>query len=81
MLNRRRWSSRSIASVVCLLVLSGGAFAQSAADEDGVTLGVNFRPTEETVFKLDYNWRRMAPAQGDKGDAEGRLFFSFATYF
>ena len=50
-------------------------------DEDGLTLGVNFRPTEETVFKLDYNWRRYAPAGGDKGDAEGRLFFSFATYF
>jgi len=50
-------------------------------DEDGLTLGVNFRPTEETVFKLDYNWRRVAPAGGEKGDAEGRLFFSFASYF
>jgi len=38
MLNRRRWSSRWIASAVCLLLLSGGALAQSAADEDGVTL-------------------------------------------
>jgi hypothetical protein len=50
-------------------------------DEDGITVGANFRPTEETAFKLDYNWRRVAPAGGEKGDREGRLFFSFATYF
>ena len=50
-------------------------------DEDGITVGANFRPTEETAFKLDYNWRRVAPAGGEKGDAEGRLFFSFASYF
>jgi outer membrane protein len=38
MLNRRRWSSCSIASVICLLVLSGGAFAQSDLDEPAVSL-------------------------------------------
>jgi outer membrane protein TolC len=38
MLNRRRWSSPSIASVVCLLVLSGGALAQSEVDEDALSL-------------------------------------------
>ena len=49
--------------------------------ETGWTAGVNFRPTEETVFKLDYNWTWNTPADGEKGDAEGRLFFSFASYF
>ena len=28
----------------------------TATPKRGFTLGVNFRPTEETVFKLDYNW-------------------------
>ena len=49
--------------------------------EEGFTLGANFRPTEETVFKLDYNWKAVTPALGEKGDTEGRLFFSFASYF
>jgi hypothetical protein len=49
--------------------------------EDGLTLGLNFRPTEETVFKLDYNWRRVTPRGGERLDAAGRLFFSVATYF
>jgi len=47
----------------------------------GLTLGANFRPTEETVFKLDYNWAWTTPVGGEKGDAEGRFFFSFASYF
>ncbi len=49
--------------------------------EEGVTLGLNFRPTEETVFKMDYNWAWHTPVAGEKDDAEGRFFFSFATYF
>jgi len=49
--------------------------------EDGFTLGANFRPTEETVFKLDYNWSRTTPVAGERGDTKGRFFFSFATYF
>jgi hypothetical protein len=49
--------------------------------EEGLTLGLNFRPTEETVFKLDYNWTWQTPVAGERGDADGRLFFSFATYF
>lgn len=49
--------------------------------EDGITLGINFRPTEETVFKLDYNWAWTTPSGGDRGDSEGRLFFSLASYF
>ncbi len=49
--------------------------------EDGLTVGVNFRPTEETAFKLDYNWRRVTSVEDERGAAEGRLFFSFATYF
>lgn len=49
--------------------------------EDGFTLGVNFRPTEETVFKFDYNWTWKTDTAGDRGDAENRFFFSLATYF
>ncbi len=49
--------------------------------EEGITFGANFRPTEETVFKFDYNLSRTTPALGDKGNAAGRFFFSFATYF
>jgi len=49
--------------------------------EEGFTIGANFRPTEETVFKFDYNLSRTTPMAGEKEDAEGRFFFSFATYF
>jgi hypothetical protein len=51
------------------------------AKEDGFTLGLNFRPTEETVFKADYNWTWDTNVDGEKGDADNRFFFSFATYF
>jgi hypothetical protein len=50
-------------------------------NEEGFTLGANFRPTEETVFKFDYNWTWQTPLAGAKGDAANRFFFSFATYF
>jgi hypothetical protein len=49
--------------------------------EEGFTLGFNFRPTEETVFKFDYNWTWLTPVEQEKGDAVNRFFFSFATYF
>jgi hypothetical protein len=49
--------------------------------EEGATFGVNFRPTEETVFKFDYNLSKTTPVLGEKEDALGRFFFSFATYF
>jgi hypothetical protein len=49
--------------------------------EEGVTLGVNFRPTEETVLRIDHNWRQVTPPAGPKGEAQGTFFFSFATYF
>jgi len=54
---------------------------QPGATEDGLTLGVNFRPTEETVFKLDYSWARLTPVGGTRQDADNVFFFSFATYF
>jgi hypothetical protein len=50
-------------------------------EEDGFTLGVNFRPTEETVFKFDYNWTWETDRAGERGDAQNRFFFSLATYF
>ena len=48
--------------------------------QNRLTLGLNFRPTEDTVFKLDYqyNWLR------DGFNLEARsagLLFSVATYF
>jgi hypothetical protein len=49
--------------------------------EDGFTLGVNFRPTEETVFKFDYNWTWKTDTMNERSDAAGRFFFSLATYF
>ncbi len=49
--------------------------------EYGITFGLNFRPVEDTVFKLDYNNTYKTPANGDKGDGTGRLFFSIASYF
>ncbi|MFO7610233.1 MAG: hypothetical protein R6X35_13780 [Candidatus Krumholzibacteriia bacterium] len=49
--------------------------------EEGFTLGVNFRPTEETVFRVDHNWTWQTPIDGERGDAQGRFYFSFATYF
>jgi hypothetical protein len=49
--------------------------------EEGLTLGVNFRPTEETVFKFDYNWKWTTPQGGEKASDDGVFFFSLATYF
>jgi hypothetical protein len=49
--------------------------------EEAVTIGVNFRPTEETVFRIDHSWRKTTPLGGEKGEAEGKLFLSFASYF
>lgn len=53
----------------------------SGDSEDGITFGANFRPTEETVFKFDYNLKKSTPLDGAKGEAKGRFFFSLATYF
>jgi len=50
-------------------------------NETGFTLGANFRPTEETVFKFDYNWTWLTPLAGERKDPANRFFFSFATYF
>lgn len=49
--------------------------------EYGITFGLNFRPVEDTVFKLDYNNTYKTPANDDKGDGTGRFFFSIASYF
>jgi len=55
--------------------------AQDGDQEACFPLGLNFRPTEETVFKADYNWTWTTPLTGEKSDATNRFFFSFATYF
>jgi hypothetical protein len=49
--------------------------------EQGFTLGANFRPTEDTVFKFDYNWTWWTPVEQAKTGPTNRFFFSFATYF
>lgn len=49
--------------------------------ELGLTFGLNFRPVEDAVFKLDYNLTWQTPADGDRGDATKRLFLSVASYF
>ena len=51
-------------------------------DERGLTLGLNFRPTEETAFKLDYRWGwKTAPDATTADSPDNTLFFSFASYF
>ena len=51
-------------------------------DQERLTLGINFRPTEETVFKNDLLFDRV---RGDGvtewGDSETGYRFSIATYF
>ena len=47
--------------------------------EEGFTLGVNFRPTEETVFKFDYNWTWKTPVLGERGDVENRFSATFSS--
>ena len=49
--------------------------------EMGLTLGLNFRPVEDAVLKLDYTSTWKTPAGGVRSDATGRLFLSMATYF
>jgi hypothetical protein len=54
--------------------------------ESAFTFGLNFRPTEETVFKADYRWRWTSARVPDDVDArwsepDNRFFFSFASYF
>ena len=56
------------------------------SDTDGarqrrLTVGLNWRPVEETVFKLDLLTDWFQDAAGDFGDAEQKLFFSLASYF
>lgn len=49
--------------------------------EDGFTIGLNFRPTEETVFKLDHKWTWTTAVDGERERGDGVFFFSFASYF
>ena len=52
---------------------------------DGATrlsLGLNWRPVEETAFKLsyDFDWA-LARGESDAGDSTDRIWFSLASYF
>ncbi|MBM4130341.1 hypothetical protein FJ250_04850 [bacterium] len=76
---------RLLAGSVVTLVARGD-WVDYDSDRDGdaeeaVTIGVNFRPTEETVFRIDHSWRQTTPVGGQKGEAQGKLFLSFASYF
>jgi hypothetical protein len=76
---------RLLAGSVVTLVARGDVVdydSDQAGDlEEGLTFGANFRPTEETVIRIDHNWRWTTPVAGERGDSQGRFFFSFATYF
>lgn len=56
----------------------GGQNFTKTNRKDRVTLGLNFRYTEDTVFKLDYQWN-ISRSQKDKDD--NALIFGVATYF
>jgi hypothetical protein len=45
-----------------------------------VTVGLNFRPSEDTALKLDYVRGRTRDRFNNVGDDAG-LLFSIATYF
>ena len=55
---------------------------RGGADQQRLTLGLNFRPTEETVFKNDVLFdRARVGGASDWGDTETSYRFSLATYF
>lgn len=50
--------------------------------EDRLTFGLNWRPIEDTVFKLDWQLDWDTPrGLSERGPREDRFFFSLATYF
>jgi hypothetical protein len=49
--------------------------------EQGLTLGINFRPVEETVFKLDYSWTWTASVDAETVGPRDALVLSLASYF
>jgi hypothetical protein len=49
--------------------------------EQGLSMGLNFRPVEDAAFKLDYTTTWNTPANGNRSAGIGRVFFSVATYF
>ncbi len=51
------------------------------AVQDRITLGVNFRPVEDTVFKLDWGFNWETPSGGARARQGSLLAFSVATYF
>lgn len=79
---------RGLVAALPVSVFTGvarGEVVDFDADQDGdsqrrLTLGLNFRPEEDTVFKLDYqrNWNRDAFNNQTHGAA---LLLSAATYF
>ncbi len=55
---------------------------QIGANQDRLTVGLNFRPVQETVFKVDYAFLgSTASGTSNRMDDGGQLAFSLATYF
>ncbi len=46
-----------------------------------LTLGLNFLPSADAVFRLDHTWNRAADGGGEAARAPGRTRFSVATCF
>ncbi len=51
-------------------------------DQERLTLGLNFRPVEDSVFKIDwqFNWKR-GENSSTRSKPQNRFFFSIASYF
>ena len=50
-------------------------------DQNRLSLGLNWRPVEETVFKLSWERDETTARLADESEDEGALWFSIASYF
>ncbi|HUF12850.1 MAG TPA: TonB-dependent receptor [Longimicrobiales bacterium] len=50
-------------------------------DATRLSFGLNWRPVEETVFKLSYDIDSETPRLGEESEDEKRIWFSLASYF
>lgn len=69
-------------STVDLIARADGLDLGVDADrESALTLGVNFLPSSDAVFRLDHTWTRTTTDADEGRDAPGRTRFSVATCF
>ncbi len=51
-------------------------------DEDRLTLGINFRPIEDSVIKFAYTWNQKGPTKANESSTDHNGFqFNMSTYF